>query len=79
MAKVGTAIVRSPLVKTALFGGDANWGRIVCAAGYAGAGITPETVSLRLGDLVLFEAGVPAGATSSWSTSKITAARIPTA
>jgi len=62
VGKVGTAIVRSPLVKTALFGGDANWGRIVCAAGYAGAGITPESTSLRLGDLVLYEAGVPTGA-----------------
>jgi glutamate N-acetyltransferase/amino-acid N-acetyltransferase len=74
VAKVGTAIVRSPLVKTALFGGDANWGRIVCAAGYAGAGITPETVSLRLGDLVLFEAGVPTGAGRSQAAADLMAA-----
>jgi glutamate N-acetyltransferase/amino-acid N-acetyltransferase len=62
VARVGNAIVRSPLVKTALFGSDANWGRIVCAAGYARAGITPESTTLRLGDLVLYEAGVPTGA-----------------
>jgi glutamate N-acetyltransferase/amino-acid N-acetyltransferase len=74
VAQVGTAIVRSPLVKTALFGGDANWGRIVCAAGYAGAGITPETVSLRLGDLVLFEAGVPTGAGRSQAAADLMAA-----
>jgi glutamate N-acetyltransferase/amino-acid N-acetyltransferase len=74
VAKVGNAIVRSPLVKTALFGGDANWGRIVCAAGYAGAGITPETVSLRLGDLVLFEAGVPTGAGRSQAAADLMAA-----
>lgn len=33
--EVARAIARSPLVKTALYGKDANWGRILCAAGYA--------------------------------------------
>jgi len=74
VAKVGAAIVRSPLVKTALFGADANWGRIVCAAGYAGAGITPESTTLRLGDLVLYEAGVPTGAGRSQAAADLMAA-----
>ncbi|TQD25186.1 bifunctional ornithine acetyltransferase/N-acetylglutamate synthase [Methanolobus vulcani] len=43
---VTKAIVRSPLVKTAIFGQDPNWGRIVVAAGYSGADIIPEKISL---------------------------------
>ena len=35
------AIAKSPLVKTAFFGKDPNWGRIVCAAGYSGAAMQP--------------------------------------
>lgn len=33
------SVIRSPLVKTAMFGSDANWGRVLCALGYAGADI----------------------------------------
>ena len=44
------AVVRSPLVKTALFGADPNWGRIVTAVGYSGAAIDPEALSLALSD-----------------------------
>ncbi|SDF66225.1 glutamate N-acetyltransferase [Methanolobus vulcani] len=43
---VTKAIVRSPLVKTAIFGQDPNWGRIVVAAGYSGANMDPEKISL---------------------------------
>ncbi len=46
--KVGKAIANSSLVKTALFGGDPNWGRILAAAGYAGVALSPEKVSLRV-------------------------------
>ncbi len=60
--RVAEAICRSPLVKTALFGEDANWGRVIAAAGAAGAGITPETTRLWLDGLLLFAAGVPTGA-----------------
>ncbi len=42
------AIVRSPLVKTAIFGKDPNWGRIVAAAGYSGAELEQERLSLSL-------------------------------
>ena len=41
------AIANSPLVKTAFFGEDPNWGRIVSAAGYAGITSAPETMRLR--------------------------------
>lgn len=46
--KVARAIARSNLVKTALFGGDPNWGRIIAAAGYSGAEFNPEEISLYL-------------------------------
>lgn len=42
------AIVRSPLVKTAIFGRDPNWGRIVATAGYSGAELEQERLSLSL-------------------------------
>ena len=47
--RVGRAIVDSPLVKTAVHGGDPNWGRITTAAGYSGARIIPEKMTLYIG------------------------------
>lgn len=44
------AIVRSPLVKTAIFGKDPNWGRVVAAAGYSGADIDQNRISLKFSD-----------------------------
>ncbi len=44
--KAAKAVVRSPLVKTAIFGKDPNWGRIIAAAGYSGANINQDTISL---------------------------------
>ncbi|HIH44376.1 MAG TPA: bifunctional ornithine acetyltransferase/N-acetylglutamate synthase [Candidatus Methanoperedenaceae archaeon] len=41
------AIVRSPLVKTAIFGKDPNWGRVVAAAGYSGADVEQDGITLR--------------------------------
>ncbi len=40
------AIAHSPLVKTAFFGEDANWGRILCALGYSGAQLNPDRVDV---------------------------------
>ncbi|RMF77962.1 MAG: hypothetical protein D6739_12210 [Nitrospirae bacterium] len=60
--RIAEAICRSALVKTALFGEDANWGRIVAAAGAAGAGLTPETTRLWLEELLLYDRGLPTGA-----------------
>ncbi|KAJ3346202.1 hypothetical protein HDU83_003307 [Entophlyctis luteolus] len=45
---VAVSIAKSPLVKTAMFGQDANWGRIVCAVGYSGVDIDPTKVNLRM-------------------------------
>ena len=45
------AVCRSPLCKTAIFGEDANWGRILTAAGYSGASFDPDKVDIAIGDL----------------------------
>jgi glutamate N-acetyltransferase/amino-acid N-acetyltransferase len=44
--EVGRAIARSALVKTAIYGGDPNWGRVLAAAGAAGVALVPERISL---------------------------------
>jgi len=57
--RVGQSVAGSLLVKTAINGQDANWGRIVCAVGYSGVEVDPESVSVWLGDLELFRRGTP--------------------
>ncbi|KAJ3259286.1 hypothetical protein HK103_002484 [Boothiomyces macroporosus] len=64
--QVASTIATSPLVKTAIYGKDANWGRIVCAVGYSGVDITPEKVNLHFSSLTkpelslhLFKNGSP--------------------
>jgi glutamate N-acetyltransferase/amino-acid N-acetyltransferase len=57
---VAYSIANSPLVKTAMFAGDANWGRIIMAIGKAGvAGLEPSGVSVALDDVTLIERGEP--------------------
>jgi glutamate N-acetyltransferase/amino-acid N-acetyltransferase len=53
------AVARSPLVKTAIFGGDPNWGRVVCALGYSGAAVEPDRIVLHFGDIEVFARGIP--------------------
>lgn len=48
--KAAKAIVRSPLVKTAMFGRDPNWGRVVAACGYSGAEVDQDMISLKFSD-----------------------------
>lgn len=54
---VARSISGSNLVKTAIYGEDANWGRILCAAGYAGVPFDPENVSVFLGELCVARRG----------------------
>ena len=50
--QVANSIVKSPLVKTAIYGKDANWGRIVCAVGYSSiTDLDPRRVNLWFGAL----------------------------
>lgn len=57
------SVVESSLVKTAIFGADANWGRILCALGYADAAFDQYKAELKIsspgGELLMFENGVP--------------------
>ena len=53
------AIANSPLVKTAVHGGDPNWGRLVAAAGRSGAAFALGGARVQIGSLVLFENGRP--------------------
>lgn len=55
--KIARSICGSSLVKAALFGEDANWGRILTAAGYSGADFDPSSVDIFLGDLAVAQAG----------------------
>lgn len=52
-------IANSPLVKTAIHGGDPNWGRLVAAAGRSGAAFEIDRVSVAIGGVRVFETGVP--------------------
>ena len=52
------AIANSPLVKTAFFGEDANWGRILTAVGYSGCEFDPDETSISIGPMLLFRKGV---------------------
>lgn len=57
--RVARTIAESPLVKTALFGNDPNWGRLMAAAGRAGVAFQPEKASARLAGVEVYRAGVP--------------------
>ncbi|MBR5791997.1 MAG: bifunctional glutamate N-acetyltransferase/amino-acid acetyltransferase ArgJ, partial [Ruminiclostridium sp.] len=55
------AVVRSPLVKCAVYGADANWGRVLCAIGYSGAQFDPKAVEVKFqskaGELLVCSGG----------------------
>jgi glutamate N-acetyltransferase/amino-acid N-acetyltransferase len=57
--RAAKAIANSPLVKTAVHGGDPNWGRIVAVAGRAGVALDLSRTSVAIGSIVLFEGGRP--------------------
>jgi glutamate N-acetyltransferase/amino-acid N-acetyltransferase len=48
--KIAKTVITSPLVKSAVYGEDPNWGRVVCAAGYSGVEFTVEELSLSIGE-----------------------------
>lgn len=57
--KCAKAIANSPLVKTAMFGCDPNWGRIMCAVGYSGAEFDPSKAELEINSILLFKNEMP--------------------
>jgi glutamate N-acetyltransferase/amino-acid N-acetyltransferase len=63
--KVAKAIAHSPLVKTALYGEELNWGRILCAVGYSGVPFDPDQIVLNLNGIPIFRNGFPVNATQA--------------
>jgi glutamate N-acetyltransferase/amino-acid N-acetyltransferase len=55
--KIAKSVCGSSLVKTAIFGEDANWGRILAAAGYSGADFNPDQVDIYLGSVLVAKNG----------------------
>ncbi|GKU76785.1 bifunctional ornithine acetyltransferase/N-acetylglutamate synthase [Paenibacillus sp. L3-i20] len=56
---IAKTVIGSSLVKSAVFGADANWGRIIAAVGRAGQPVNPDTVDIRLGDIMTLEQSRP--------------------
>jgi glutamate N-acetyltransferase/amino-acid N-acetyltransferase len=56
---IAKTIADSALVKTAVFGADPNWGRVVSAAGYSGVAFEEKDLSLWMGDMLLYRNGTP--------------------
>jgi len=59
--RAAKAIAHSALVKTALYGEELNWGRIICAVGYSGVSFDPDEISVSLCGIPLFRNGGPVG------------------
>lgn len=57
---VAMSIAKSPLVKTAFFGEDPNWGRVICAVGYAGIPMVPEKTVIKFGGVPVYANGLGA-------------------
>jgi glutamate N-acetyltransferase/amino-acid N-acetyltransferase len=57
--RTARAIANSPLVKTAVHGGDPNWGRLVAVAGRSGSAFSLDKAAVRIGPVVLFSHGTP--------------------
>jgi glutamate N-acetyltransferase/amino-acid N-acetyltransferase len=57
--KAARAIANSPLVKTAIHGGDPNWGRLIAVAGRAGVPFSLDNAAVRIGPVTLFSNGTP--------------------
>lgn len=58
--QVAMSVAKSPLVKTAFFGEDPNWGRVICAVGYAGVPVTPEKTVVKFGGIPVYMHGTGA-------------------
>jgi len=56
--RIARSIANSPLFKTAMAGEDANWGRILCAAGYSGASFDPNRTDICIGSLPVCNSGM---------------------
>jgi len=69
--KIADTVANSNLTKTALFGEDANWGRILAAAGRAGVPIEPQKIDIRFGSVLMIENGLGCGPAAEAEATKI--------
>jgi glutamate N-acetyltransferase/amino-acid N-acetyltransferase len=69
--KIADTVAGSNLVKTAIFGEDANWGRILAAAGRAGVAFDPERMDILFNDVLMFSQGSGLGATVEDEVTKV--------
>jgi glutamate N-acetyltransferase/amino-acid N-acetyltransferase len=70
--RIARTVADSPLVKTALYGGDANWGRIIAAVGRAGVAIDMSRLDINLGDVWVAEGGAARTYDESLATEAVT-------
>src|SRR5205085_11738184 len=73
--RIGLSIANSPLVKTAVAGGDANWGRVVMAVGKAGEAADRDRLRITFGDVTVAEQGRRAQAYDEAAASRAVAGR----
>lgn len=69
--RIADTVANSNLFKTALFGEDANWGRILAAAGRAGVELAPEKVDVRFGPVLMVQNGLGCGKTAESEATEI--------
>jgi glutamate N-acetyltransferase/amino-acid N-acetyltransferase len=69
--KIARTVATSSLVKTAFFGEDANWGRILAAMGRSGVRFSPDRVDLAFGNVLLVKNGLSLGAEAEAAATKI--------
>jgi glutamate N-acetyltransferase / amino-acid N-acetyltransferase len=69
--KIADTVACSNLVKTAIFGEDANWGRILAAAGRAGVAFDPERTDILFNDVLMFSKGSGRGASVEDAVTKV--------
>ncbi len=74
--RIAMAIANSPLVKTALFGNDPNWGRILAAAGKSGVTFDPAKVEISLADTTVYVSGKPTSFDPATVSARMKAAEI---
>lgn len=73
---ISKTIVGSPLVKTAIYGKDPNWGRILCAIAYSGQRIDPANVAIELAAIPVFAGGSPLDYDETLMEERLTASEV---
>lgn len=74
--KIAKAVISSNLVKSAIFGADPNWGRIICAVGYSEVPVDPEKVDVYLGDIQVVDQGLPAAFSEAEGTDYLSSSQV---